>query len=244
MIWDADAAQPFVIEGAISFWPALSGPRAWRNLEYLRAAVGHHRLVPVETGAKYTDEGWSQKLMPFGDFLDTIVYPPQNTTRPESGAAKGYLAQHNLFTQACRLKRDFSLPDYTQVETGRRAVPEDCTNDNSGVLVNAWLGPRGTVSPLHYDKYDNLFAQVVGYKYVRMYAPSETGKMYPHPPESMLSNTSQVDAEAPDLQRFGMFSQALYLECIVQPGDLLYVPPSWWHYLRSLSASASISMWF
>ena len=26
--------------------------------------------------------------------------------------------------------------------------------------INAWLGPGGTVTPCHFDSYDNVFAQV------------------------------------------------------------------------------------
>ncbi|KAJ1943528.1 hypothetical protein FBU59_002882 [Linderina macrospora] len=219
MVQDTSSSVPFIIQGAISFWSALT-TRKWADLEYLRSAVGHHRLVPVELGARYTDSDWSQQLMPFGDYLDQLIYPSQCANPPEVG----YLAQHNLFTQASRLKRDFSLPDYTQIETGRRAVPEDSVAGSDGVLVNAWLGPRGTVSPLHFDKYDNVFAQVVGYKYLRFYAPGETENVYPFPPGSALCNTSQVDVNEPDLQRFALFSQARYLECYLGPGDLLYLP--------------------
>ncbi|KAJ2750773.1 hypothetical protein IWQ56_006976, partial [Coemansia nantahalensis] len=161
LIRDLDAATPFVIEGAISFWPAL-GDRAWSDMEYLRSAVGGHRLVPVELGAAYTDAGWTQTLVPFDQLLDAIADPGS------SGEPPGYLAQHDLLAQAPKLRRDIVLPDYALVDTGRRSA---ATADADDVTVNVWLGPRGTVSPLHHDPADNLFAQVVGHKYFKLYAP-------------------------------------------------------------------------
>ncbi|KAJ2081897.1 hypothetical protein H4R24_001993 [Coemansia sp. RSA 988] len=237
MISDSERSCPFIIEGATSFWPALSRHK-WSNLSYMRRAVGHHRLVPIEQGKKYTDEQWSQKLVSFGEFLDNISN--------SSGSDKpcDYLAQHNLLKQAPALKRDFILPDYTQVETGRRAVSVDVDDNVDGVVVNIWIGPSGTISPLHYDNFDNLFAQIFGYKYFRLYSHRETANLYPYPPGTLLVNTSQVDVESPDIKKHPRAENAHYLECVVKPGDLLYIPPRWWHYVRSLSTSASISMWF
>jgi ribosomal protein L16 Arg81 hydroxylase len=60
----------------------------------------------------------------------------------------------------------------------------------------------------------------------------------------LLCNTSQVDAEMPDLEEFPAFSQATRFECELGPGDALYIPPGWWHHVRSLSVSFSVSHWF
>ncbi|KAJ1647765.1 Succinyl-CoA:3-ketoacid coenzyme A transferase 1, mitochondrial [Coemansia asiatica] len=175
MIQDSAVSRPFIIENAIDQWPALSS-RSWANLEYLRVAVGHDRLVPVELGTKYTDCDWTQDLMPFGQFIDEIVYPSaEDTERP------GYLAQHDLCSQAHRLCRDFWVPDYALVDTGRYA---SARNGESEVQTNIWFGPKGTVSPLHFDGSDNLFAQVAGCKYFRFYSPEESECIYAYPKES------------------------------------------------------------
>ncbi|KAJ1846041.1 hypothetical protein LPJ73_004652, partial [Coemansia sp. RSA 2703] len=43
MIQDIACSRPFIIKNAIEFWPTFN-ERPWANLEYLRAAVGNHRL--------------------------------------------------------------------------------------------------------------------------------------------------------------------------------------------------------
>lgn len=33
-------------------------------------------------------------------------------------------------------------------------------------------------------------------------------------------------------------------EAVLGPGDLLVMPPKWWHAFKSLEASCSVSMWY
>jgi len=40
-------------------------------------------------------------------------------------------------------------------------VPTFCALGSEGATINCWLGTAGTVTPLHYDSYDNLFAQEI-----------------------------------------------------------------------------------
>ena len=60
----------------------------------------------------------------------------------------------------------------------------------------------------------------------------------------MLSNTSQVDVENVDTERFPNFSEIPYMECILEPGEMLYIPIHFWHYVKSLEISFSVSFWW
>ena len=48
---------------------------------------------------------------------------------------------------------------------------------------------------------------------------------------------SQVDYTNPDLEHFPQFAQANSNEIIMQPGDVLYLPTHWFHYIVSLEVN-------
>jgi lysine-specific demethylase 8 len=230
-------SRPFIIEGAINDWPCLN-ERPWSDLHYLQQLIGRHRLVPVELGKSYTAAGWSQQLMPFGEFFDRYIVM-QSTTD-----AIGYLAQHNLLRQIPAMKRDVFTPEYCYITDDDNSSTGTTEPHPPEPIIHTWFGPAGTQSPLHTDPYRNLFAQIVGQKYIRLYSPAETDRVYPRQ-GTIISNTSQVeDIETPDYQRFPLLRHAEYVETVVRPGDLLMIPRGWWHYVRSLSVSFSISYWW
>jgi hypothetical protein len=298
---DVETHTPLIIEGAIQHWPALE-ERPWNNLGYLlEQTLGGRRLIPVEVGKSYTDEGWGQRIITFREFIETYMLDQDtedasiedatdgasssegsgaDTTSNEATQPKatkmtrptGYLAQHDLFAQTPSLRADISIPDYCYSEP----APSPHLTHIKPVakleepLLNAWFGPAGTISPLHTDPYHNILAQVVGYKYVRLYAPEETGRLYPRSVDENgvdMSNTSQVDLDEgmgvwPEIStwtsqasddearraafedHFPGFKEAHYIEAILAPGECLYLPVGWWHYIRSLTPSFSVSFWF
>jgi lysine-specific demethylase 8 len=88
----------------------------------------------------------------------------------------------------------------------------------------------------------HFFVKVVGRKYIRLYEPGEC--VYPYLGDKMLFNTSQVEVETPDYNKFPLFKNAKYSECILAAGETLYIPPKHWHYVRSLDISFSVSFWW
>jgi hypothetical protein len=105
-----------------------------------------------------------------------------------------------------------------------------------------WLGPAGTVTPLHADYDDNIFVQLWGSKRIFLAPPHHDAFLYPVEANVLLFG-SPFDPEAPDYDRFPLARQAMLLELVVEPGDLLYVPAGWYHQVRSLSFSLSSNRW-
>lgn len=105
-----------------------------------------------------------------------------------------------------------------------------------------WVGPAGTVTPLHCDYDDNIFAQVWGTKRIFLSPPHHEAFLYPKEANAILFG-SPFDPEAPDFDRFPLARQATMIECIVEPGDMLYVPAGWYHQVRALTFSLSSNRW-
>ncbi|MCJ1439222.1 hypothetical protein MMC27_008613 [Xylographa pallens] len=245
-----ESSLPVVITETIAHWPALYD-RPWGDASYLLdRTLGGRRLVPVELGRSYTDDGWGQTIITFREFMDTYLLD-------SSHDKIGYLAQHDLFAQIPSLRNDISVPDfcYTDPPPPQAGTPLAAKSSLrlEEPLLNAWFGPAGTISPLHTDPYHNILCQVVGQKYVRLYSPSQTKSLYPRGVEDGIdmSNTSRVPVELVEMQleddpesEFCLFGDAPYVETILREGECLYIPVGWWHYVRSLTVSFSVSFWW
>lgn len=105
-----------------------------------------------------------------------------------------------------------------------------------------WIGPAGTVTPLHCDYDDNIFAQVWGSKRIFLAPPHHDAFLYPKVANAILAG-SPFDPEAPDFDRYPLARQASVVECIVAPGEMLYVPAGWYHQVRALTFSLSSNRW-
>eukprot|EP00611_Tribonema_gayanum_P030236 TRINITY_DN8338_c0_g1_i1.p1 TRINITY_DN8338_c0_g1~~TRINITY_DN8338_c0_g1_i1.p1 ORF type:complete len:186 (-),score=38.99 TRINITY_DN8338_c0_g1_i1:348-905(-) len=157
------------------------------------------------------------------------------------GSGGGYLAQHELFAQIPQLRKDFATPDYCSLLCEDEEEDPEAGGD---VVANAWLGPNGTCSPCHTDPTHNLLCQVVGSKEITLFAPQHSAGLYPN--EGIMSNTSRVDvgASAVNTEEYPLFARTPRHTCVLRAGEALYIPPLWWHYIRSLETSFSVSLWW
>ncbi|MYM68332.1 cupin-like domain-containing protein [Pseudoduganella sp. FT55W] len=105
-----------------------------------------------------------------------------------------------------------------------------------------WIGPVGTMTPLHCDYDDNIFAQIWGTKRIFLSPPHHDEFLYPKEANAILFG-SPFNPEAPDYEHYPLARQATMIEVIVEPGDMLYVPAGWYHQVHALSFSLSSNRW-
>ncbi|KAH7316201.1 hypothetical protein KP509_21G082400 [Ceratopteris richardii] len=201
---------PVVIESAMENWKA----RSW-TLDTLIKKFGQ-TTVHIELSRWHKEEKrWAdfrdlykdKALAPkeeifipqypilLEDFINIFLRDYEDQTAP----VKGYLAQQQLLNDLPELAEGIEDPEYANI--------------GSGIYQrNVWLGPAGTITPLHRDPYHNVLAQ--------------------------------VDVDAKDaVQRWPDLQKAVYSECILNAGEMIFIPKKWWHYVKSRDISLSISFW-
>jgi len=141
----------------------------------------------------------------------------------ELDASPCWLDEHS-FSSFPGLENDLRIPDVV-----------DATAEQE---LHLWIG-RGTRSGLHYDPQDHLLFMIRGHKFVAMAPSHEAGRLYPFPGSIMKS---RVDVEHPDLARFPRAADVEMHVGRIAPGDALYIPAGWWHYMSSPEDEHHISV--
>jgi hypothetical protein len=208
--------------------------RAARGMPFLVTGVaGRWPLAQLSYAALHANYGHLQVRARVGDYINTAFAPDRAMADMTLGAYLDLVANETG-----------TLPPYLG-NLELRALNALChwpTWLEKMGPPRFWLGPAGTVTPLHCDYDDNLFAQVWGSKRIVLAPPHHDAFLYPKEANAILSG-SPFDPEAPDFDRFPLARQAALVECIVAPGEMLYVPAGWYHQVRALTFSLSSNRW-
>jgi ribosomal protein L16 Arg81 hydroxylase len=208
--------RPVIITGMLDDWPA----RGKWSLDWLATQFGE-REVEVQFGrnadADYEMNSIAHKRrMPFGEYV-ALVYNSRHTNDFYMTANNDGLNRQAL----AELWQDMPL------------LPEYLNGERKGFF---WLGPGGTITPFHHDLTNNFMIQVMGRKRVRLIAPCETPKM-----QNQRHCFTPVDGRDIDLQRFPSMADVPVIDCELAPGEILFLPVGWWHFVAALDISLTIS---
>jgi LPS sulfotransferase NodH len=213
------ANRPVIIEDLMTDWRAMT---AWTP-EYLKSVAGD-LMIEIMAGRdadpKYeTNARKHRTQLRFADYID-MVYSGKVTN-------DYYLVANNAFFQ--RPEARPLLQDFT-------AFPEYLNPTTDGRQCFLWFGPGGTVTPLHHDTSNILIAQVAGRKRYRLVPALQWQYVY-----NRAGVFSDVDCENPNLDRHPRFRNASITDIVVEPGEVLFMPVGWWHLVRALDVSMTVS---
>ncbi len=112
----------------------------------------------------------------------------------------------------------------------------------------AWIGNASRVAP-HFDTSDNIACVVRGARTFLLYPPEQVANLYIGPLDHNMAGqpASLVDPRAPDLAAYPKYAQAEAAAIIaeLQPGDAIFIPALWWHYVESYAPfSMLINYWW
>lgn len=130
----------------------------------------------------------------------------------------------------------FDLPETQALLSEVPELSEYLDPSNTKRKVFFWFGPAGTVTPLHHDVMNVMIAQVYGRKRFTLIAPEQTPYVY-----NDTAVYGEVNCSEPDYSRHPLYREATPIHVEIGPGDVLFIPVGWWHYVKSLETSIMVS---
>lgn len=209
-----DTNTPLLMRKVTANWPAM---QKW-SFDFF-ANLTLPKRVFLEMNNVLQGNG-QYDVMEYGDYIRRMA--------DESGPPpKGYLSVFRVFNAFPHLMNDvdFSILSQFKVKT----------------TAKGWIGPAGTVTGYHVDWGDNLLAQICGRKEVRLVGPKDNKYMYPSKRFDQGTMSSDMDVDNLDEQKFPLFAKATEYRVIIHPGEMLFIPRGWWHHVKSLDKSISVS---
>jgi hypothetical protein len=97
-----------------------------------------------------------------------------------------------------------------------------------------FIGGEGGRTPLHCELPGNFSVQVLGRKRWTLHPPGTL--LFLDPPAARRQYCFSEAADAPRPERYPLYALADRYETVLEPGDVLWNPPFWWHDVVNLSA--------
>lgn len=213
--------KPVVIRGLIKDWPAL---HRW-NEEYFMSLAGD-KQVKVKVG---TINERKEKLIPLKSYIQNLI--PGNSNSSQKKKEQEYLHDIPLPTLLDPLRHDMN--PFPEEFLGKWYRYKWWRN------LFFFYGAAGNLTPMHFDNLGthNLFFHVRGRKRFIIVPPTQHKYCYMH-----KYSWSQVDPENPDYEKFPLFRNAEPKETLLEPGDVLYLPPFTLHNVRSIDLCMSMNV--
>ncbi|MDR6459750.1 hypothetical protein J2786_002873 [Chryseobacterium vietnamense] len=209
--------RPVVIRNMAKKWPAY---QKW-TMEYMKEVVGDVE-VPLYDSSKADPSApinASAAKMKFGDYIDLIQREPTDLR----------IFLFDPIKYAPKL-----LEDYIS--------PKELMGGFLDKYPNMFFGGKGSVTFLHFDiDMAHIFhTHFNGRKHILLFDYKWRERLYQIPYATYA--LEDYDIENPDFTKFPALDGVEGIECYLEHGDTLFMPTGWWHWMKYLDGSFSISL--
>ncbi len=209
--------RPVVIKNMAKKWPAY---QKW-TMEYMKEVVGDVE-VPLYDSSKADPSApinASAAKMKFGDYIDLIQREPTDLR----------IFLFDPIKYAPKL-----LEDYIS--------PKELMGGFLDKYPNMFFGGKGSVTFLHFDiDMAHIFhTHFNGRKHILLFDYKWKERLYQIPYATYA--LEDYDIENPDFTKFPALDGVEGIECFLEHGDTLFMPTGWWHWMKYLDGSFSISL--
>jgi len=232
--------KPCVITGVLKKWSTIS---SWTLEDFIKSygylntkfklyykdSSSNCKRVKLNNVAMETDCLYCSAT--FNDFYDWLINddidqsnPLNKYSRNEYWCYADYIYLNNFLPDEILQQIDWSIFGF---------------HGYSGKQSTLWVSSEEAYTPCHQDTYGyNLVAQICGVKRWTLFTPDMGSIMKP---SRIPYEESSIFSYA-DIKSLDMHSKSFVVD--VQPGEVLYVPKHWWHYVETISSSCiSINTW-
>lgn len=209
--------RPLVIKNMAKKWPAY---QKW-TMEYLKEVVGDI-TVPLYDSSKADPSkpiNASAAEMKFSDYIDLIKKTPTDLR----------IFLFDPIKSAPKLLEDY-------------IAPKDLMGGFLDSYPNMFFGGQGSETFLHYDiDLAHIFhTHFNGRKHVILFDYKWKDRLYQIPFATYALEDYKV--EAPDFKKFPALKGVKGVEAFLEHGDTLFMPTGYWHWMKYLDGSFSISL--
>lgn len=205
--------KPVVLRGLWENYPATT---KW-TIDYFKQELGNVEVGVFDESKEHGDRSikGAPMKMKFEEYLDTLG----------EEESKLRLFLFNIFKYKPSLRDDFDFPPLTSLYLKR--------------LPFMFFGGRNSVVRLHQDMdWSNVFlTQLHGRKKVILFSPEYSNLLYRLP----FNVHSPVNPENPDYEKYPGLRFVEGYQCILEPGDTLFIPSGYWHYIKYLEGGYAIN---
>ncbi|WP_312767624.1 cupin-like domain-containing protein [Epilithonimonas sp.] len=209
--------KPVVIKNMARKWPAY---QKW-TMEYIKEVVGDV-TVPLYDSAKADPAApinTPTTEMKFADYIDLIQREPTDLR----------IFFFDPIKHAPKILNDY-------------ISPKELMGGFLDKYPSMFFGGKGSVTFLHYDiDMAHIFhTHFNGRKHILLFDYKWKERLYQLPYATYA--LEDFDIENPDFEKFPALDGIEGIECFLEHGDTLFMPTGWWHWMKYLDGSFSISL--